>query len=73
MNEMLDAIDAAVGPVEDDPGVSVREYAESKGISIEIAARILNKAVAEGRLVRGRGRRARGNSRNYPMTVYRPA
>ena len=70
-SDILDAIRAAVGPQQNDPGVAVQEFAEAEGLTIEAARGVLERGVRDGRLVKGRARRRIMDGRVCPVPVYR--
>jgi hypothetical protein len=71
--EMLGAIREAIGPIPDDAGVSVVEWAKANSISIPSARGHLERGVLAGKLVRGKARRPYMDGRICAVPVYRPA
>jgi len=68
--DILDAIRAAIGPVKNDPGISVLEYAEAEGVSRGVARRILDRGVQEGKLFKGTARKPMVDGRLVLQPVY---
>ncbi len=71
-DELLAAIDEAIGPAPADPGVTILEFATARGLSQEAARCTLERGVRLGKLVRGSALRPRTNGRVSVQNVYRP-
>lgn len=69
--EMLQAIQDAIGPEPHDPGVTVSEYAKANGISTPQARGALERGVAAGKLLRGLARKQYIDGRRVVVPVYR--
>jgi hypothetical protein len=72
-DEMMEAIRASLGPVPNDPGVSVAEWAKANGMSVPSARGYLERGVVSGKLIRGHARRPFSDGRISTVPVYRPA
>ena len=67
------ALDAAVQVKADDPGETYDEFAARHGLSRRRARSVLDRAAAEGRLLRGTALRTLAGGQVRPCTVFRPA
>ena len=70
--ELLAAVCAATAPLPHDEGVTTQEYAAAMGLPIDAARGALARAVRDGKLIKGRAIRPRGDGSPFPMPVYRP-
>ena len=72
-DEMLAAVMAIVPKPDNDPGVTVAEYADANGLNTDAARNALERAVKAGKLLKGKAWRPRRDGNPYPLPVYRPA
>ena len=66
------AFHSAANATAHDEGVTTQEYAAAMGLPIDAARGALARAVRDGKLIKGRAIRPRGDGALCPMPVYRP-
>lgn len=72
-DDVLAAIDAAIGTPPNDPGETAADYAVRHNLTTDSARNRLEKGVREGKLLKGHRYVARSGGSMYPLPVYRAA